>query len=403
MRVTIYPSTAKGCAVAPPSKSMAHRLLIAGAFSERSCIENVAYSQDILATLDCLEALGAAVKREENRIHIGGLDPYAIPSGTVLPCRESGSTLRFLIPLCLLSGRPVTFTGAKRLFERPLTVYEDLCKQQGFLFEKSEDSLTVCGTLTAGDYAMPGDVSSQFITGMLFALSLLKGESRLQITGAFESASYIELTVQALSAFSVTVFKENNTYSVTGNQRYLAREIAVEGDYSNAAYLEGLNLLGGDVKVNGLSPETAQGDKVYRDFFENLKQGHRHFDLSDCPDLGPVVFALAAAYGGAVFTGIARLRMKESDRVNAMVTELSKFGVTAVVDENRVEILSGDLAAPQEMLCGHNDHRVVMALSLLCSITGGTIDGAEAVTKSYPNYFQVIQALGIEMNCYDTK
>ncbi len=401
MRVTVLPSKAKGTVSAPPSKSMAHRLLIAGALSAGSCIENVAFSQDVLATLDCLEALGAMVTREANRVCIGGLNPYTIPAGTVLPCRESGSTLRFLIPLCLLSGTPVTFTGAGRLLERPLTVYEDLCKDRGFLFQKTDDSLTVCGTLTAGDYRIPGDISSQFITGLLLALSLVKGESRLHITGTFESASYVELTLNALSRFGVTVRREENTYFITGIQSYHPIKLAVEGDCSNAAFLEGFNLLGGDVKVNNLSPKTAQGDWVYRDMYKKLRCGCRCFDLSDCPDLGPVMFALAAACGGATFTGTVRLRLKESDRIEAMTTELKKFGVTSLVDADTVEILPCDLSTPQEILGGHNDHRVVMALSLLCSITGGTIEGAEAVTKSYPDYFDVIQSLGIEMKYYD--
>lgn len=403
MKVTILPSKAKGTVKAPPSKSMAHRMLIAGALSKESVIENVAFSEDIQATLDCLKALGATVVYEESRVRLGGLDPYQVPDSVQLCCRESGSTLRFLIPLCLLCGKPITFVGAKRLLERPLSVYEQLCQEHGLLFRKTEESLIVCGQLTAGNYTVPGDVSSQFITGLLFALSLVKGESRLEIAGRFESESYVNLTVSALQAYGVAVQRDENTYMIRGKQTYHSSTATVEGDFSNAAFLEGFNLLDGDVKVTGLTDESAQGDRVYRGFYRELNAGIPRFDLTDCPDLGPVMFALAALCGGAMFTGIARLRIKESDRVAAMTEELAKFGVKSLVSIDSVTIRPGVLTPPKEVLSGHNDHRIVMALCLLCSVTGGTIEGAEAVAKSYPDYFDAIHSLGIEMKYDDVK
>lgn len=401
MKVTIYPSQARGTVTAPPSKSMAHRLLIAGALSSGSCVKNVAYSQDVLATLDCLGTLGATVRRKGDTIYTGGLNLDNVAEDLRLNCRESGSTLRFLIPLCLLCGKPITLEGSKRLMERPLTIYKELCETNGFRFEQTEDSVTVCGRLKAAKYGIDGNVSSQFVTGLLFALSLIDGDSSLDVFGVFASRAYVDMTISAMKQFGVTVDCGENAFLMHGAQTYAPSTVTVEGDYSNAAFLEAFNLLGGDVKVSGLSSESAQGDRVYRDFYQKLGTETCRFDLTDCPDLGPVMFALAAACGGAKFTGVSRLRMKESDRIDAMTIELRKFGVTSRMDAETVEILPCVLTTPREELCAHNDHRIVMALSLLCSITGGTIVGAEAVAKSYPDYFKVIQSLGIEMSFYD--
>ena len=401
MKVTVLPSIAVGEVVAPPSKSMAHRALICGALTDRSVIHNVAYSKDIEATLRCLKAMGATVICEDDVVTIDGLDPFSIPEGIMLDCGESGSTLRFLLPLCLLANRSITLCGSGRLMERPLSIYEDICRDQGIYFKRGDDEITVCGCLRAGEYSIAGDVSSQFITGMLLALSLLEEDSRLRVVGKFESESYVNLTISAQKSFGLMVDREENTFFVKGGQSYTAHDYTVEGDCSNAAFLDAFNLLNGRVKVCGLSVETAQGDWVYRHFYEQLRGENRCFDLSDCPDLGPVMFALAAALGGATFTGTARLRIKESDRVAAMVEELMKFGIDSTVEENVVTIHKGTLKRPTEELCGHNDHRIVMALSLLCSVVGGSITGAEAVAKSYPDYFSVIRSLGIEVNFHD--
>lgn len=397
MRVTIRPSKAVGSVWAPPSKSVSHRALICGALTDGCTVENVGTSKDVEATLGCLQNMGASVSREGNTVRVGGLDPHRIPEGALLDCGESGSTLRFLLPLCLLSGHKVTLRGHGRLMERPMEVYRDLCRANGFLFEQTGDTLTVCGCLKRGVYTVPGDVSSQFITGLLFALSRVEGESRVEVVGKFESASYVDITLWVLSAFGVTVQRENNAFILNGNQPLSRDTYVVEGDCSNAAFLDAFNLLGGDVKVLGLSPETPQGDRIYQQMYADLASGTKSFDLSDCPDLGPVMFALAAAYGGAEFIGTARLRIKESDRSAAMAQELQKFGIATEIGEDFVRILPGELTAPADVLCGHNDHRIVMALSLLCTVTGGTIEGAQAVTKSYPNFFEEIQSLGIEV------
>ncbi len=401
MNVTIYPSKAAGTVNAPPSKSVAHRALICGALSDHCTIERLAFSKDIQATLSCLRSLGAVITENSQTVTIGRCNPFQIPEGVILDCGESGSTLRFLLPLCLLSGRRVTLCGHGRLMQRPLTVYEDLCREKGFLYEKSEDAVTVCGRLLPGYYRVPGNVSSQFITGLIYALSLLSGESRLEIVGQLESASYIAITQSVMDDFGVEVTRKDNTYIIPGHAHYSRDIFTVEGDCSNAAFLDGFNLLSGNVKVNNLTPNTSQGDRVYRQFYADLRNDIKEYDLSDCPDLGPVMFALAAARGGATFTGTARLHLKESDRVLAMSEELAKFGIQTLMNENTFTVYSGKLRYPKVLLSGHNDHRIVMALSLLCSVVGGTIIGADAVDKSYPDYFDVLKSLGIEMRIDD--
>ena len=396
MTVNIKPSRARGRVCAPPSKSAAHRALICAALSGGAEVKNIEYSEDISATLDCLEALGATVKRQENSAFVGGLSPHSADECT-LDCRESGSTLRFLIPLCMLSGKKINLTGAPRLFERNLQIYEDLAKKNNITFEKTDKGVTVCGKLQSGEYDIAGNISSQFITGLLLALPLLSGDSVINITGAFESAPYVAMTVDTLKHFGILVERSGNSYRIKGEQSFKTADITVEGDYSNAAFLDGFNLLGGDVAVEGLLEDSLQGDRIYCEMYRDLKRGKREFALADCPDLAPVMFALAAVLGGAHFTGTGRLKIKESNRAEAMRQELLKFGINVTVDENEVSVGSGILRTPEHTLCGHNDHRIVMALSLLCSSVGGKIEGAEAVAKSYPDFFKIIKSLGVEV------
>lgn len=395
MITTITPGKAQGRVCAPPSKSIAHRALLCGALTGGSIVNAVADSEDMAATIGCLQALGATVVRSGSCVRLGGLDVFAPPEEVRLFCNESGSTLRFLLPLCMLSGKPITLTGSKRLFQRPLEIYERIARRQGICWQQSEDALTVCGRLQSGAYTVPGDVSSQFITGLLYALPLLEQDSTLEVTGRFESASYIDLTLAVLADFGIRIAREGRLFRIPGNQKLQAREYTVEADCSNAAFLDGLNFLGGQVQLDGLNPDTLQGDWVYRQMFSQLKAGVRQFDLSDCPDLGPVMFALAATMGGARFTGTARLRLKESDRAVAMAKELAKFGIPVSVEENCVVVQPGVLKEPTQPLYGHNDHRIVMSLALLCTLTGGTIQGAEAVNKSFPDFFEKIKSLQI--------
>lgn len=398
MVVTINKSTAFGRVKAPPSKSMAHRYLICAALSPESEIRGIGFSEDIKATLSCLEALGANAEISGDTARIGGIDIEKRIKSNKLFCNESGSTLRFLIPLCLLFDKKITLTGTKRLMQRSLSVYADICKATGMEFSQSSESVTVKGKLQAGKYAVRGDVSSQFISGLMFALPLLPNDSIIDITGALESGSYLGMTVKALADFGVRISRtDEHTIYIKGNQTYKPRRLTVEGDYSNAAFFEVLNAWGGNVAVSGLKKDTCQGDAVYKKLFGEIVRGTPQIDISDCPDLGPVLMAAAAANNGAHFTGTHRLKIKESDRGAAMAEELAKFGCKTEISENDITVHGCTLKTPELPLNGHNDHRIVMSLAVLCTVTGGKIYGAEAVAKSFPDFFERFSSLGIDL------
>lgn len=378
---------------APPSKSMAHRLLILAAMSGDRCkVSNLDYSEDVLAMLDCLEALGAEYVKNGDTVEIDGT-AFLKDITPSLNCRESGNTLRFMIPLSLTLDREITLHGSARLMERPQGVYEDLCREHGFTYLRGDGLVKVCGALKNGEYVLDGSVSSQFITGMIFALLSLNGVSRIKIVPPFESRSYVELTLRAIEIFGGSArFTDEYTIEVTGKSLKPC-DVAVEGDYSNAAFLDAFNCCGGDVKVLKLSERSAQGDRVYKEHFEALKSGCPTIDISDCPDLGPVLMAVACLNHGATLTGTRRLAIKESDRGAAMQKELRKFGVEIDCRENKIIVPKCEIKAPTEPLYGHNDHRIVMSLAVLCTVTGGIIEGAEAVRKTYPHFFDEIKKL----------
>jgi 3-phosphoshikimate 1-carboxyvinyltransferase len=397
MNIRIFPSVARGEVSAPPSKSMAHRALICAALAQgESRIVNVSHCEDVQATLDCLQALGAICTTNNNSVIIQGAD-FSQSATATLPCRESGSTMRFLLPLCLLSGKEMTLVGAPSLLHRPMTVYADLCHSHNLFFEQTEQGITVKGPLAAGEYTLAGDVSSQFISGMLFALTQVEGESILHILPPFESRSYVLLTLQMLTFFGTDVaWLDDNTLRIRGGKPLSAKEYTVEGDYSNAAFLSALNLLGGKVTVQGLNPASLQGDRIYFEYFKTLQNGFATISVADCPDLAPILFAVAARGQGARFTDTRRLAIKESNRAEAMAKELRKFGITVDVRQNEVLITPTKFHAPTEPLLGHNDHRIVMSLAVLATQTGGIIEGAEAVAKSFPNFFECLHSLGIK-------
>ncbi len=397
MNLIIRPSQAIGSVTAPPSKSMAHRQLIAAALGQEArAVENLEWSEDILATLDCLRALGASIERSDSAVTIGGLDPFAVEDGTVLPCRESGSTLRFLLPLALLSGRSVTFRGSERLLQRPLEPYERICAAQRLHYDRQRDSLTIRGPLRADAFELAGDISSQFVTGLLFALPFLPEPSRITLLPPVESGSYINMTLAVLRNYGIRVVSVGgDRFHIPANQKYRPHPVKVEGDWSNAAFLQAFNFLGGKVRIRGLDSLSPQGDKVFAALIQKLRQKKAVLNVSDCPDLAPILMALAAAGRGAVLEGTGRLRFKESDRGVVMAAELAKMGIQAVADEDRIWVEDGTLRTPTEPLDSHNDHRIAMALTVLLSLVGGELQNAEAVAKSWPNFYDVLQGLGI--------
>lgn len=401
--VTITPSRLCGSVTAPPSKSLSHRALICAALAEgESVIAGLAFSQDVLATMDALRAIGAEIESlDDSTLRVKGIagKPRSV---SPLACRESGSTLRFMIPICLLSRDAFCLSGSERLLSRPLGTYADLFADRYCGNVGSYISLSRGEPLRSGEYRVAGNISSQFISGMLFALPLCDGDSRLIVEGDLESASYVDLTLSSLSEFGIDIERDGNLFLIKGNQRYKPINTKIEGDASNAAFFGALDLIGADVSVTGLNPDSLQGDMAFKKHFAALKAHSRSsIDLSDCPDLAPILFVAAAISGGGEFTHTDRLRLKESDRIAAMEEELSKFGtrieVFDGVNGGTVRVLPSVIHSPCSPLYSHNDHRIAMSLSILACKYGGKIVGAEAVRKSMPDFFEILSSLGADI------
>lgn len=403
MKVKILPSKTSGEVSAPPSKSFAHRYLIGSVLSRGKCvIKNIADSDDISATLSCIEQLGGSVTKDGNIVTVIPTNEKQIENA-VFDCKESGSTLRFFIPVVLATGaKNCTFLGSERLLARGIKEYEKLFENSDVTIKSDEKSIEVNGTLSAGNYEISGEVSSQYTTGMLFALSRLSGKSTLKITGNAESRAYVDMTIKVLKDFGADIAEpEKNFFEINGKGRLSPGEFTVEGDWSNAAFLIALSRLVGTISVSGLNENSVQGDRFCTAAFDALDGENAEIDLKDCPDLAPILFSYAAYKNGGKFINTRRLRVKESDRANVMAEELKKFGANVKVYENSVEIEKTQLKPPIVPLCGHNDHRIVMALSVLAAVFGAEIDGAEAVNKSYPDFFRVIKKAGV--NVYEIR
>ena len=403
MKVKILPSKTSGEVSAPPSKSFAHRYLIGSVLSRGKCvIKNIADSDDISATLSCIEQLGGSVTKDGNIVTVIPTNEKQIENA-VFDCKESGSTLRFFIPVVLATGaKNCTFLGSERLLARGIKEYEKLFENSDVKIKSDKKSIEVNGTLSAGNYEISGEVSSQYTTGMLFALSVLDGKSTLKITGNAESRAYVDMTIKVLKDFGADIAEsEKNFFEINGKGRLSPGEFTVEGDWSNAAFLIALSRLVGTISVSGLNENSVQGDRFCTAAFDALDGENAEIDLKDCPDLAPILFAYAAYKNGGKFINTRRLRVKESDRANVMAEELKKFGANVKVYENSVEIEKTQLKPPIVPLCGHNDHRIVMALSVLAAVFGAEIDGAEAVNKSYPDFFRVIKKAGV--NVYEIR
>ena len=408
-----------GRIAAPPSKSMAHRAVLCAALAKgTSHLHHLAFSKDISATLGAAARLCARVTTGENDAVVEGLGRF-LPVDAPVDCCESGSTLRFLIPLASLTGQEVTFTGRGRLMERPQSVYKTLYQQQGLRFEQGADRLTVEGALTPGEYELAGNVSSQFISGLLFALPLLDGDSTLHLIPPVESRSYIDMTRAVQAAFGVTSrWLDETTLALPGRQHYRPCDYDVEGDYSQAAFPAVLGAVCGGVTVTGLRPDTLQGDAVILDILRRCgaqftREGDTvtfakaplhgvDIDLADCPDLGPVLMVLGLlCEGTTVIRNAERLRLKESDRIAAMEAELRACGGVLESEGGTITVhgCAEHLHAPEGILHGHNDHRVVMSLAVLSAAAGLplTVDDAEAIQKSWPNFFAAIRPLGVEV------
>ena len=327
MKVRIKPSKAHGIVKAPTSKSMAHRYLVCAALAQgESTLHHLELSEDILATLDVIKHLGAAVDfdpqtadHDQKTVKICGIGGVIPQRELSVDCRECGTTIRFFLPLLWLSHREATVYGSKRLLERPLDIYEDIAqKTGGYLIREKDDTgsyIRTKGEIASGAYAIPGNISSQFVSGMLYALLLCPGASTLRVAAPIESASYIFMTVAVIERFGGSVTREKEgedlVFRINGDKPLTGGTFTLEGDYSNAAFLDVFNTIGGCVFVSGLKKDSIQGDRVYKELFEKIVKEKPTIDLKDCPDLGPVLMAAAACNNGAEFIGTARLKIKE--------------------------------------------------------------------------------------------
>lgn len=403
MRAIIKKSIANGIITAPPSKSYTHRLLIAAGLSNQDVeISNVVVSDDIMATINCLRTLGKNINIINDTVVIKTSKTISeLDDNLIFDCNESGSTLRFFVPIALTTGKKVTFKGSERLIERGITSYENILKKQDIKILKNHNSITLIGQLHNDVFEIKSNISSQFISGLLFASPLLEGNTKIIVPNNLESISYVDMTIDVLEKSHIVIKKEINQYIIDNLQTYYLENTTVEGDYSNSAFLETFNYIGGNVIVEGLNSNSLQGDKVYRKYFELLSLNNTTIDISNCIDLGPILFCFSSIKHGGHFIKTARLKVKESDRVNELAEELAKFNVKVIDLGDEVIIDNSMIKAPTEILNGHNDHRIIMALSVMLTLYGGIIDGVEAVKKSYPDFFNNLKKINIEVEVND--
>lgn len=380
MDITISPGKLSGTVSAIPSKSQAHRLLICAAFSdgptELICPET---NRDIEATAHCLNALGAKIKRTHYGYVIHPIMNH--PEKATLNCCESGSTLRFMLPIAGALGVEATFLMEGRLPNRPLSpLWEEMERMGCILTRPTRESVQCAGKLRPGNYTIDGSVSSQYITGLLFALSLIDGESKLEITGKVESRPYIDMTHGAMTLFHAPNYHSPGT-------------VQVEGDWSNGAFFLAAKALGSELTVHNLNPDSPQGDRAAAQLLPMLKD-RIAIDASDVPDLVPILAITAAANSGAVFTNIQRLRLKESDRVATTVAMIEALGGKAEATDDTLTVHGTGLTGGT--VNTHNDHRIAMAAAIAATVCSKqvTILGAEAVNKSYPTFWDEYRRLG---------
>ncbi len=422
-RVKIIPKNLKGSVTIPPSKSLSHRAIICSSLANgESTVENILFSKDIIATSKAMESLGVKMKFNENSIDIKGSGELKLVN-PIIDCNESGSTLRFMIPLAMIPDEEVTFEGSGRLVTRPLTTYYEIFDKEGIKYSSKEGlPLTVKGSLKPSVYEVEGNISSQFITGLMFTLPLLNGDSTIKVIGDLESKGYVDLTIDMLKQYGVEI--ENKDYKeffIKGNQKYISQNHRVEGDYSQVAFWIVAGLLGDKITCLDMRKDSLQGDREIIDIVRTMgakievledriivhpsKTYGSVIDASQCPDLVPALAALASvSEGKTIIKNAERVRIKESDRLEAMRCELNKLG--ADVEETKDGlIINGKFMLNGGEVDGWNDHRIVMALAAVSSRCMGEIiiNDSQAITKSYPTFFEDFKALGGEVHELDVR
>ncbi len=409
MDVTVKPSRVSGQINAPPSKSYAHRYLIASFLSGENCkIQGVGQSKDVFATLNALSGIGLKYTVINGDVT---LERKEMEDNPVLDCSESGSTIRFLIPVASALGVKCRFSGSQRLLERPMGDIIDCLNKNG----ADIDGLTLNGKLHSGIFTINGGVSSQFITGLLLALPILNGDSKIVVEGNAVSRDYINITLDVLSKFQIKIERTQDGFFVKGNQKYVCpKEMTVEGDYSGCAFLFSMGAIGGDVEVRNLNVNSAQGDKKTLEILEKfgakitkLDDGYRvskgnlkgvTIDAEDIPDVVQVLSVVASyAEGKSVFQNVSRLVIKESDRIQGIINNLKLAGITCEYSDGNLTVYGGKPHG--NLFQGDNDHRTVMSATVTALFADGqsTVIGAEAINKSYPSFFKDVRLIGGEI------
>ena len=390
MDITVFPRKLNGIIPAIPSKSQAHRLLICAAFAdcptELLCPQT---NQDIEATAMCLQALGADIRRTAEGYYV--IPVKELPGSATLPCRESGSTLRFMLPIVGALGINATFLLEGRLPQRPLSpLWEEMVRMGCQLSRPTASTITCSGKLRCGNYCIDGSISSQFITGLLFAITLMQEQCTLTVNGKLESKPYVDMTLEALRQFGV----ESEGLAIKPNQRLRSPgTLTVEGDWSNGAFFLAAQRIGSQLTVTGLNPCSSQGDRQVQKILETI-DSDPVIDAANIPDLVPILSIAAACFRGAVFTNITRLRLKESDRVSTVVHMLQALGADAEATDNTLRVYPGEFHSC--LIDSHGDHRIAMSAAVAATAAAGPviIRGADCVAKSYPSFWDDYSRLG---------
>ena len=394
----------------PPSKSVLHRYIIASSLAKGvSKIENISFSEDIIATIEAMKKLGANIEQKENYLLIDGSDTFKnLNENIEIDCNESGSTLRFLFPLSIVKENKVLFKGRGKLFKRPMTPYFQNFEKYKIKYSYiDENAILLEGQLKAGIYEIDGNISSQFITGLLFSLPLLDRESKIIINGKLESSNYIDISLDCLSKFGIKII--NNSYQefvIEGNQSYRAGNYRTEADYSQAAFFLVANAIGSKIKINDLSENSLQGDKKIIDYISEIDNWNSKdtlvLDGSETPDIIPILSLKAAVSGKKIeIVNVERLRIKESNRLKATVEELSKLNFDLIEKKDSILINSREALKANKnekivSLSAHSDHRIAMMIAIAATCYDGEIllDNLDCVKKSYPNFWEVFLSLG---------
>ncbi|MBC5786615.1 3-phosphoshikimate 1-carboxyvinyltransferase [Clostridium facile] len=413
MQVVFSPSQLDGKITIPPSKSLSHRAILSAALANgTSKIENIILSKDIVATLDAVKALGATYTISGNTVTVTGIQSLA--EQATIDCCESGSTLRFFIPIVSSLGVSGTFLGKGKLPTRPITPYLTEMSKNGVVFDYHNTMpFSVSGQLQPGDYQIDGDISSQFVTGLLFALPLLNGESQIHINGKLESKPYADMTIDVLQQFGIQVMETEYGYRIPGNQSYHPHDYRVEGDFSQAAFFAVAAAGKGSVLLQDLNLDSSQGDKEILTIIKSCgakveqkedgilisaTQALKPFevDASDIPDLVPILGVLGSiCQGKSWITGAKRLKIKESDRLKAISDCLNTLGGKLTPYEDKLEIDGVD-SFHSGNVDSFNDHRIAMSTAIAALFSDGQVqlNTAESVQKSYPEFYQDYQSLG---------